>query len=448
MKTTQSLLKQFFLASCITLATATANAQIITTYAGTGAEGYTGDGGACISATFKMGWGRMAQDSSGNLYVVDDRNYAVRKITPAGIISTFAGTGIAGFSGDGGPATAASLDVWSGGIALDATGNVYVGCRTRIRKINTSGIISTIAGTGTRAFSGDGGPATAADITSSDDIVFDRSGNLYFSDFYRIRKITPSGTISTVAGNGTFGTSGDGGPATAASQYITCLAIDPAGNLLYVDGMNHRIRKVNTSGIITTISGSSYGFSGDGGPASAATMSSPLSITTDAMGNIYFYDHDNVKIRKINTSGIINSIAGNGLHGRSGDGGPALAASLDSIQSIVIKPSGDMYLYCGWQQKIRKISASSTQIPQVSSTTAPSLLIAPNPSHGRLSVKVSTTLNEPIAVTIINTLGMKLKEYSFEPNVDNELDLQLPAGIYYMSALSSSGKAVTTFVVE
>jgi hypothetical protein len=177
-------------------------------------------------------------------------------------------------------------------------------------------------------------------------------------------------------------------------------------------------------------------------------ISSPMSIASDAIGNMFFFDYGNSRIRKISTSGIISTIGGNGTLGHSGDGGPATAASIDSIYSVVVKSGGDIYLYCGGQQKIRKISASSTQIPQVSSTTAPSLLVAPNPSHGRLSVKVSTTLNEPIAVTIINTLGMKLKEYSFEPNVTNELDLQLPAGIYYMSALSSSGKAVTPFVVD
>jgi hypothetical protein len=297
------------------LVTANCNAQIITTVAGNGTQGYSGDGGQATNAKLNYPTG-IAFDAGGNMFIADQLNNCIRKVTTAGIISTIAGTGFGAgtvsctpcYSGDGGQATAAKLNNPTI-ITIDAIGNLYIAdyANYRIRMVNTAGIISTIAGNGTAGYSGDGGQATNAELNASIDVVFDIAGNLYIADFYnyRVRKVTTTGIISTIAGNGTLGFSGDGGQATNAElDDLDGVCFDAAGNLYIADEGNSRIRMVNTAGIISTIAGDgTAGYSGDGGQATAAELYVPLQITFDAAGNLYLADAGNNRIRKVSHVG-------------------------------------------------------------------------------------------------------------------------------------------------
>lgn len=257
-------------------------------------------------------------------------------------VTTVAG----GYFGDGKPATAASLAEPTG-VARDSHGNLYISdtYNCRIRIIDAAGTISTFAGTGNCGFSGDGGPAKSARISRSYGIAFDRSGNLLITDGARIRRITPGGIISTVAGNGTYGYSGDGGSATSASlNYPQGVFGDAAGNIYIADTFNYVIRKVNPKGIIYTAAGNhTAGFSGDGGPATKASLSYAYSVVADGMGNFYIADTGNERVRIVNSAGTINTYAGNGLGGNTGSGGPATSAAIGGPNELLIG-EGKLYL--------------------------------------------------------------------------------------------------------
>jgi len=343
----------------------TAQSQIINTYGGNGSASHTGDGGPAISAGLNHPI-EINCDLAGNLLIADYYNNCVRKINTSGIITTAAGTGSPGYSGDGGPATAAQFNgVY--GVCVDHTGNIYITDNGNwvIRKVNTSGIVTTIAGTGIPGYSGDGGPATAAQIGGTTFIRTDVTGNIYFADNSNqvVRMINTSGIITTIAGNGTIGYSGDGGPATNAQlNYPVGVYPDNLGNLYIGDGLNNVTRKVNSSGIITTIAGTgAAGFSGDGGPATDATFNTGNDVITDAAGNIYIADNLNNRVRKINASGIITTIIGTGIPGFSGDGGPATAAQLYNVNGLAINSSGQFFIADVLNNRIRTL------------TTAPSL---------------------------------------------------------------------------
>jgi len=335
---------------------------IISTVAGNGTAGYSGDGGAATAAQLSNPFS-VAVGSTGNIYIADGSNNRIRKVNTSGIISTVAGNGTAGYSGDGGAATAASLSS-PYGVAVDSAGNIYIADRSnnRIRKVNTSGIISTVAGNGALGYSGDGGAATAAQLSSPHRVTVDSSGNIYIADTgnYRIRKVNTSGIISTVAGNGTQGYSGDGGAATAAQiNNPYGVAVDSAGNIYIADNGNKRIRKVNTSGIISTVAGNGTGgYLGDGGVATAAQLNNPYGVTVDNNGNIYIADTSNRRIRKVNTSGIISTVAGNGTAGYSGDGGAATAAQLNNPYGVTVDNSGNIYIADTSNRRIRKVNTS------------------------------------------------------------------------------------------
>jgi len=337
---------------------------IITTIAGNGEGGFSGDGGLAISARIDNPYG-ITVDSKGNLYIADYSNHCIRKVDTAGIISTVAGNGVAGFDGDGGPATAAQLN-WPYNVAIDNIGNLYIAdsFNDRIRKVNIAGVISTIAG-GEQGFSGDGGPATDAQFDSPHGVAVDSNGNLYIADNRnsRIRKIDTAGIISTIAGNGVKGFSGDGGPATAAQLYFPYdVAVDNSGNLFIADTTNNCIRKVDTAGIISTIAGNGdgdWGFSGDGGPATAAQLDSPCGIAIDSNGNLYIADTSNNRIRKVNTAGIIYTVVGSGdtgiwSGGFGGDGGTATTALLNYPMDVAIDNS-NLYIADQDNNRIRRV---------------------------------------------------------------------------------------------
>lgn len=274
-----------------------ASSSMISTVAGTGEAGYSGDGGAATSAKLNSPIG-VAVDSSGNLYISDNSNNRIRKITPDGTISTLAGTGEKGYSGDGGPALLAQLNS-PRGVAVDSSGNVYFAGtgNHRIRKISADGTISTVAGTGQFGYYGNGVPAVEAVLNFPYGVAVDNSENVYIVDSYnsRIRIITSDGIITTVAGTFEQGYSGDGGPATSAKLNVPFgMAVDNNGNIYIADTHNKRIRKITTDGIINTIAGTGEeGFSGDGGEAVWATMTLPRGIAVDSNNNVFFADYNN-----------------------------------------------------------------------------------------------------------------------------------------------------------
>ena len=352
---------------CVLFANTSA-AQNIFTIAGNGTGGYTGNGGQATAAEINQPRGAVTFDASGNIYFADQLNNSIRKVTSLGIISLIAGCDTNGYSGDGGPATAAKLN-YPEAVALDAAGNVYIADfdNNHIRKVSPAGIISNFAGNGINGFSGDGGQATAAEIQYPSGLAFDATGNFYFSDAgaNRIRKITTSGIITTVAGNGTASFSGDGGQATAATlNQPDGVSFDASGNMYIADNANARIRKVTPSGIISTIAGNgTQGFTGDGAQATAAELHGPLGgVVSDASGNLYIADFLNNRIRMINTSGIINSVAGNGTAGFTGDGGPATAAEINGPTGVAFDATGNLYISDQYNSRIRIISAPTVTV--------------------------------------------------------------------------------------
>ena len=285
--------------------------------------------------------------------------YAVTVGNCKEIITTIAGNGTYGFTGDGGAATSAEItSPYS--VATDKQGNLYIAdnYNNRIRKVSVSGIITTIAGNGTAGYTGDGGQATAAELKYPQAIAFDNNGNIFIADSYnnRIRKINTAGIISTYAGNGTLGYSGDGGPATAAKlHYPSGMALDGVGNLYFAEPNNHAIRMINTSGIITTIAGTgTAGYSGNAGLATAAMLNYPQNVVIDNYGNMFISDVNNNCIRKINTMGIISTYAGTDTAGYTGNGGQAGLADIN-VGWVAIDKQSNIYLVEQYTNDVRKI---------------------------------------------------------------------------------------------
>jgi len=284
----------------------------VTPVAGNGQTGFSGDGGPATAAQLN-GPGSVAVDKNGTIYIPDTSNNRIRKVTPDGIISTIAGTGTAGFSGDGGPATAAEINGVEG-MAVGPDGSLYLADyeNQRIRKIAPNGNITTIAGTGTKGYTGTPTPAVSAQLNDPNSIAVADDGTIYIGNLGSdtVQKIDKTGILSTVAGNGTTGRTGDGGPATSATLAIPDLSLGADGTIYISNYGSDTVRKVTANGVITTIAGTgAEGNTGDGGPATAAQLKSPSSVVTDARGAVYIADYGNKQIRRIDPNGTISVIA-------------------------------------------------------------------------------------------------------------------------------------------
>ncbi len=349
----------------------TVYAQTITTITGNGIIGRTGDGGPAATAQVFFPYG-ITTDKAGNLYIADDYNYCIRKINTRGIITTIAGGAVTGYRGDNDMATAAEFSEITG-VACDATGNIYVADHgnSRIRKISNTGIATTIAGNGSDALSGDGGRAVYACLGAGPNgIILDKEENIIFSDNSNIRKINKAGIITRLAGNGNPIYSGDGGPATAAGMVKPKgMALDAEGNLYVADYDDNRVRKITRAGIITPFAGNGYAsdpglgaYYGDGGPATAAELSGPADVAVDGAGNVYISDYNNLCVRKVNPSGIISTFAGTAVTGYSGDGGPATAAKFLSTAGLTIDAAGNLYICDPVNNRVRKVEKACVPI--------------------------------------------------------------------------------------
>ncbi len=359
----------------------------INTIAGSGpgeesGGGLGGDGGPAVAARLRYPHD-VTVDGAGNLYIVDTWNHRIRKADPTGIVTTAAGSGTTGedgcgFGGDGGPATQAQL-CFPSGAAADGAGNLYIAdtLNHRIRKVDPAGIVTTIAGSGLSGigkggFGGDGGPAVRARLSHPQGVAVDGADNLYIADAgnHRIRKVNPAGIVTTIAGSGATGYDGDGGPAVRAwLSYPQGVAADGAGNLYIADAGNHRIRKVDPAGIVTTIAGGGTPGGGrgrfrrDGGLAVRAQLNHPAGMAADGAGNLYFADIGAHRIRKVDASGIMTTIAGSGAIGFSGDGGPAAAAILFSPRGLAMDEAGNLYFADIGNHRIRRLTPAPGNVP-------------------------------------------------------------------------------------
>ena len=390
------------------------SSSAVSIIAGTGNFGYAGDGGPALSATLFMGSGvsGVAVDGAGNIYFSDGYNNVVRKINTQGIISTYAGngtgagTGFGGFTGDNGLATSAQLDGPTD-IAIDSNGNLYI-CDTgnsRVRKVTPGGIITTFAGNGNVAFSGDNGQATAAAVPSPGGITVDAQGNVYISSARRVRKVAPNGMITTIAGTGTAGFSGDGGPGTSATlRGPVGLGVDQFGNVYVADNSNGRVRKIDAAGIITTYAGIDGNAStplGDGGPATNAYLGNVGDLMVDSSGNVYVEARGG--IRKISPAGAGFIATPSSLSFSATTGGAAPAS-----QSVNITSSGAALSFTASASSTGNwlsVTPTSGTTPATLSASANTSGLGAGTYTGTITLTPSGAGNSPLAISVTLTIS-------------------------------------------
>jgi uncharacterized protein (TIGR03437 family) len=342
----------------VSVCAAQAPSFTISNFAGTGTAGFTGDGSTATSAQLNTPFSVAV--SGSKVYIADQANNRIRVVS-GGNISTVAGSGTSGSSGDGAAALQANMAA-PAGVALDSAGNLYISdtANSEVRKVTGLNIAAFAGTAGTSGFTGDAAAATSAQINHPSGLLIDSAGNVYICDTFndRIRKVTTDGNIATVAGSGSTGFAGDNGPAlSAAFNNPEAIAIDAAGNLYVADGINNRIRKIATNGTITTVAGSSTvgGYSGDGGPATSALLNHPRGVAVDGAGDIYIADTFNQRIRVVLPNGIIYTIAGLGIQGYAGDGGPALLAEFNFPTGVTVS-GANVYVTDSANHAVRLLS--------------------------------------------------------------------------------------------
>ncbi len=426
---------------------------VISTFAGNGLSGppLSGSGSASTVALDRPS--AVAVDNAGNVLIADSAANQIVEVTPSGIAGVFAGTGVAGFSGDGGPATAAELDDPTG-LAVASNGDVYIADagNNRVRMVNPSGIITTIAGTGVAGFSGDGGPATAAELDYPNALAISATGALLISDGgnRRVREVSASGIITTVAGNGTLGLSGDGGPAAEAGlseplgvavgpggvyvadawndavrrilpsgvietvataadglSFPVAVAVDAAGDIFVADWSN-RVVEITPSGTATTFAGTGVaGFSGDGGPATAAELDYPNGLALGPDGGLFIADRNNQRIREILPDGTITTVAGNGEVGYTGENVPALSEALNYPAGVAVGPSGNLYIADDGNCIVQKVTMASGDVTTIAGWTP---IRGVTPVCGYIGADGSGMLNHPTSVAVDPGVGILIAD--------------------------------------
>jgi len=434
----------------LTLITISVHAQNMVTIAGGDSAGYFGDKGLAAKAALSYP-DAIAVDLKGNIYIGDDHNNRLRMIDgKTGIIVTLAGTGEAGYSGDGGPADQAQIDGPTA-MAFDKEGNIYFGDEANacIRKIDAkTHIITTIAGNGTQAYAGDGGPAIEASFVHPSGLAIDAEGNMYIADWgsSTIRKVSAkTGIITTIAGNGEGDYYGDGGPAgKAALSGCNELALDKLGNLYVTDSYNNRIRKIDAeTGIITTIAGTGEsGYSGNGGPAVNASLNGPTGLAVDSNGNVYFSDYGNNCIRSINANtGVIMDVAGDGVVGFGGDGGSALTARIAGAEGIALDAGGNIYIADNDNNRIRKVEKAQEIQTMSYNADNTEMLIYPNPAKDLVNVKVNQEIPEGSVLTMFSITGQQVWTKNVDAHVTSLMFSvsTMQTGMYFLKLQSPDG---------
>lgn len=428
--------------------------QIITTFAGNGTtSGSPGDWGPATDASINAANGG-AFDKQGNYYVAEILGHRIRKVRPDGIITSVAGTGSLGYNGDGIPATDARISSPTA-LAVDASGNIYIDDlgNYRIRKVNAAtGLISTVAGTGTSGYNGDNMQATNAQLGGVQDVCVDKFGNIFIADQVnlRIRKVNTAGIITTVAGNGGFsaGGTGDGGPATNATfNFIYGLAMDDIGNIYIADANAAKVRKVDASGSITTVAGNgNFTYAGDGIPATDAQIT-PMKLSIDRYRNLVIGDKYNGRVFKVDNVGIIHNIAGNGGSGFSGDGGAATAATVDFPAGLVYDTCNNLYIAESTNRRVRKVAFNPTCEPITSVNTVKvndvNFTVYPNPTSSTITLAFSEKI---CTISIANNMGQLVYEQQYSSKEQVEINVaHLPPGMYMVRV---NGVYVRRFLKE
>ena len=437
-------MKTIFTSLVIMLLTLTSVAQgIITTIAG---GGWGGDGGLATDAWLDM-VNDVLVDTNGNVYIAEET--AIRKIdAQTQMISLYAGSYQGGIGCDGCPATSAKLN-HANAIAFDKQGNLYIADwgTGRIRKVDAvTGIMTTYAGNSTIGYSGDGGPATSAQLRKPMDIAFDANDNLYIADeFYHIRRVDrQTGIITTIAGDGTLGSWNNGD--LAVSSRIGAgrgICVDFFGNIYFTDPNSRRIGKIDTQGILSVYCGTgTAGLAGDGGPAVNAQTYASVRLRMDSQNNMYFGDGGGVVRRIDYSTGVISRVAGNGTGGYSGDGGPALQAQFYGVRSVVVDRNNDAYIVDGLNYRVRKIFGVVGVVP---SPEMLSFEIYPNPSNGLFTVQSSDEID---LLQVRNLTGQIVYESNpLTPSARVDLSNH-PAGVYMVTVVNGPGMISKKIIIH
>jgi sugar lactone lactonase YvrE len=390
----------------------------------------------------------MAVDGAGNMYVADYDNNVVRKIDASGTISTFAGIGTAGYSGNGGAAILAKLR-HPVAVAADAAGNIYIADNENnvVRVVNAAGIISNFAGNGIAGYVGDGDTSHLGSLNGPAGLAFDAAGNMYIADASNnVIRMVAVGThiLSTFAGNGSIGNSGDGGLATAAQLFSPSgVAVNTAGDVYIADILNNKVRKVAAAtGIISTFAGTgAAGNSGDGGMAAAATMKFPSSVALDMGGNVYITDQGNNNVRIVNSAGIINHFAGQSTSGYDGDGGLAANAKLASPRAVYVDGWNRIYIVDYNNHVIRNITATASVAVTGSNGV---LSVYPNPSTGMVYLNTAA-IKGVAAITVTDITGRIVLSTATLPSIQLG---HLADGVYTISVVAADGKHTARVLLQ
>lgn len=430
-------------------------AQVINTIAGNGNIGYSGDGGPAAMAQLNaLG---VTIGPNGNIYIPDAANNRVRMIDADTVINTIAGTGTAGYNVDSGDALTTLL-YYPSSVAIDTAGNIYIADQRnqRIRKVDTGGVMTTIAGNGLTGHSGDDSAAVNAKLNNPVSVATDTFGNVYVADYGNncIRKINAAGIITTIAGTGVAGHTGDGAAATAATlDSPTCVRVDPAGNIYIADRYNNCIRMVDTDGVINNFAGDgSNGFGGDGGSATAAQLAHPYGIALDKNGNLYIADEENQRIRRVNTSGIIKTIAGSGTLSFCGDGGDPLQACLNHPKGVAVDDAGNVYIADAFNNRIREITGILGVKNRYAQAAA--IKLFPDPTSGAFTITGNIeTSNGSANMEVMDIIGHLVASQTVHIennnlNAEVHIPTNTPHGIYLFRISTDKQTTTLRFVLD